>query len=371
MSGFGKPKYGGNTFKQPLKLKEGKLRVRIMPPMHSLAEDGVWHIFHGTHFGYKGVNPKDPSKPQFRTFRCIQEKDFRSGVLKQGCPECDLIDEYKQVGAQQEAQARAKTEPRPYTEEEIAEMLSGVNGWLQEHNCDRKQWLNVKTEAGEFNALQIPHKTFKLLDAQIKKVMSEEGIDPLDVEQGVWFDFTRTGKKIETQDTVEIVQETVRENGRLIKTTKLAPLTVAEQEQALAECPDLNSVVRVISEEQIRLLTKCSGDPEEVDRILAMGRRETSPARSAPRPSLPPPTVPARQAPAVQSTPEPVASEGDDEEKALLAQLAALKAKKANPAPVVEQPELQKAEQPAQASLKAAPVLELPKEKFMGLFKKQ
>jgi hypothetical protein len=76
--GFGKPKYGGGgNFAKTLRLKEGAATVvRILPPMKSLAETGEWAVYMGTHFGYKGVNPKDRSKPLYKTFKCIEERDY-------------------------------------------------------------------------------------------------------------------------------------------------------------------------------------------------------------------------------------------------------------------------------------------------------
>jgi hypothetical protein len=71
--------------------------------------------------------------------------------------------------------------------------------------------MNVKQQDGSFAVLQISHKTKKLLEAEITRVLTEDGIEALELDQGVWFRFNRTGKGIETQDTVSVEYESVRD----------------------------------------------------------------------------------------------------------------------------------------------------------------
>lgn len=293
-AGFGKPKYGGNSFAKTVKPKEGApIIARILPPMKSLAESGEWAVYHGIHYGYKGVNPKDPNKPLFRTFACIEERDFKTKMITQDCPECDLIAQYEE----ELKTIKANAERDQLNEEDTKELTSSHTSWLKEHNCDRKWHMNVKLKSGEFAVLTLSHKTKKnILEPLIAKLLSEEGIDALDPEQGVWFVITRTGKQLAATDAIEVEQEAVKENGRVIKTTKLAPLTEAEAEKALKECPDLAFNVTILTHQQIKSLTECSGEPESVDAIFALGSKRESSARpnndtkttSSQRPSAPP-----------------------------------------------------------------------------------
>lgn len=319
--GFGKPKYGGSSnFAKAIRLKEGPPAVvRILPPMKSLAESGEWAKYIGTHFGYKGVNPKDRSKPTYRTFKCIQERDFKTKMVLQDCPECDLITERKGELTALEADAKAKG----HNEEEIKELSAPLKTWTTDHNCDRKWHMNVKQQDGSFAVLQISHKTKKLLEAEIARVLTEDGIEALDLDQGVWFRFNRTGKGIDTQDTVGVEYESVKDSasGRVVRTVKLAPLTEAECEKALKECPDLATSVREVSHQQIKLLTTCSGDDEDVEAILAMGeKKEASPPAAAK------PVTQARQTPAAQVKSQAAAPTATAGEADLQAQIAALQA---------------------------------------------
>lgn len=383
-NGFGKPRYGGNGgFSKSWALKEGPpMKFRFMPPMKSLADQGIWKVFAGTHFGYKGNNPKDPNKPFVKTFKCVQEKDFRSGIITQDCPECDLIAERKADKEAQEAEYKAKG----HTEDEVKELVAPLADWLKDHNCDRKWHINVKNvSTGEFGTLKLSHKTMKLVDKLIEKTASEESIDALDLDTGVVFVFTRTGKYLDAVDAVALDEEAVRDpsTGRISKTTKLAPLSEAECQQALKECPDLTTVVREIPYEKIKLLTQCSGDPEEVDEILAMGeKREASPrplpARPAPKADPKPQVEPRQEQPKSNPAPvsEPQGPAEEDEEAVLAAKLAALKAKKeaaakaAKPAPVSEPPAAQPESVPPKAAEAPSGKLPFDRKTFLDKFKK-
>lgn len=384
MSGFGKPKYGGgSSFAKTIRLKEGTVTVvRILPPMKSLADLGLWAIYSGTHFGYKGVNQRDPSKPSLRTFKCIEEKDFRSKTLLQDCPECDLIAQREE----EEKELKLEAKKAGHSSDEIDELAKPLSDWLRDHNCDRKWKMNVKTQQGEYATLHLSHKTKKKVDAKISSILTEDGIDALDIEQGVWFKFTRTGRGIETEDAVDVEYESVRDpsTGRVSRTIKLAPLTQAEAEQALRECPDLTTLDREISHEQIKLLTMCSGEPEDVDEIFAIGQKnkEGSPGRAQPqRPTTPPPApkretpAPAKSEPVIEKPVTKQETSAADEIAALKAQLAKLQGAANEPTVAPEQPKAEpvaeKKSVPATPAEKPAEGLPVDRAAFMARFKKQ
>lgn len=337
--GFGKPKYGnGGTKIKTFKIKTGPNVYRYLPPMKSLAREGRWSIYYGVHFGYAGVDRNDPTKTKQRPFMCIEDKNYRSGIITVRCEECDKIRDQESVLKDRSGALKAQG----MTDDDIDTVLAPLKAWLKSHNCDRKHYINVMNPQGEFGTLMISHKTKKLVDAEFQRLLNEEGIDALDLDQGVWVNIERVGEKIQAQDSVKIVQENITlEDGRKVKQIKLAPLTPAQQAQALSECPDLTEVVRRITAEQIHLLVTGSGDPEEVDNIWAMGqKREASPApapraaaptpRPAPTPTPTPAPAPAPQAaaPAAPAAPDLAAQIA-----ALQAQLAAAQAAQAAPAP--------------------------------------
>lgn len=322
---FGKPKYGnsGSTFTKAIRLKEGTVvKVRILPPMKSLAEEGRWAAYHGRHYGYLGVNVNNPSKPLFKTFRCVERMDFKTKMITQECPECTLIAARKDDKAAQEVELKKQG----YDADQIKEAVAPLAGWLKEHNVDRKWHLNVKDSEGVFTTLELTGKTKKKLDAKIMALLTEEGIDAIDPEQGVWFTFKRTGTFLDIDDAVDVEYESVRDpaTNRISRTVKLAPLTEADATEAL-KLKDLSTLVDVITFDQIKELTQCNGDPEEVDAIFANGKvakREATPAPTAVRT----PNLAARFAGTPAPAPAPEADPYEDhvpEEEPLPVQAAA------------------------------------------------
>lgn len=291
-TGFAKPRYGASSFYKNFRLQTDKSGgtthnvYRILPPMKSNAESGKWAVFHGTHFGYRGTDKNDPTKTKIRTFRCIEDTDRRTGMLKQNCPECDKIAEIK--AQKDQTEAAAKTEGR--SKEEIEYLLSGDNAWLRDHNCDRKHHLAVMNPGGEFGVLVISHKLKKQLDAEIDQLLKKRRIDPLDLKTGVWFDFIRTGRSIgELQDKVEVVKEVVNVGGRELEDIKPAPLTDEQIETALGVLPDLNNTVTVLSFDQITTLVQGGSEPDTVDAVFEMSTphvREQTPPKRTPAPTV-------------------------------------------------------------------------------------
>lgn len=280
--GFGKAQYGkgaGNFYKnfRIQTPKNGETTTnnifRLIPPIKSQEETGKWALYFGIHWGYKGRDRSDPTKTRTRTFKCIEVKDFRSGMITTTCPECLKIAEQEALLETRLEQCKAAGR----TEEQTETIVGPLKLWLKEHNIDRKWYINAMNEAGEFGVLQISHKAKKQLDARIDELMAL-GIDPLDPAQGVWFNFKRTGKSInELTDTVEVVKEVRKEGNRILEEMKFAPLTEAQQKQALEILPDLPAVPTTISKDQIEMLVNGSGDAEEVDAVFNMSaKREQS-----------------------------------------------------------------------------------------------
>jgi ssDNA-binding Zn-finger/Zn-ribbon topoisomerase 1 len=69
--------------------------------------------------------------------------------------------------------------------------------------------------------------------------------------------------------------------GKKVRVEVPAPMTQEQIEKALKTCPDLaKEVVKQISAETIEALVKCSGDPEEVDRIWPPEEKKAAPAKT-------------------------------------------------------------------------------------------
>lgn len=316
----GKPNYnGGSTGKEAaekitfykLGHKEDKQRtliVRVGPPKGKLAEKGIWRTFRKVHFGY-GIEVTSQKGDKFfvpQTFDCIEETD-RDGSIKIACDECT---ERRTKDASKKAK-QAELEVAGKTKDEIAVALKHVNLWLREHNLDKKWWMLAKDQSGKWGVLTISYTCGKLFQELLKK-LAEKGMDPLGAEKGVWFKFSRSGNSFnDIVDTVEVLMEEQPDGSFRMK---FDTLTDADYGQ-LEKLPDLNEFGRKLTGDQIQSLVQSGGDEKVVRSVLAIPTRsETTQPKTETKPAEPTePTQPATL----------------DEEAALMAQLEALKAKKA------------------------------------------
>ncbi len=331
--GWGKPKYGSSTPKGQTKgIKEGDNIFRILPPMHSFAESGKWANYVTVHFGYSGVDSQDPSKKRTKPFRCIKVEDRRSNMVLEECPECTLFDKTTEQLKSRESEIRAELAAAGKSgtdlEEVLATALEPMRGWIKTHSPDRKHYLNVMSPDGkEFYHFKLSHRTKKQLDGVLKELSENEGIDGLDLSQGVLINIKRTGRFLAAQDVVTVVKEKVVVDGRKLEQIALRPLTDEEAQAALETCRDLAEVGGyVLTKEQITDLTECSGDPEEVDAIFNRNRKESS-ASPRPRPANDN-VISAPPAPPVAPKAPPVVVEAPRVNPAIAARLAEIKAKK-------------------------------------------
>lgn len=279
-AGFGEAKFGGAQFTKTGKVNPGENFIRILPPMHNLASAGTWKVYFTTHWGYKGVNPRDPSRGASRPFRCILDKDRRTGLIRQECPACNSYEELKNRAAEMEAGLKT----RGLDKEEIKTAMATINQQLKDFRSESKYYVNVLYKDGKVGDFKLNHKDhMSRINAIIDGVDGKGGllktdeVNPLHPDQGVWFKLTRTGDGINPPDTVDIEYEDVDVGGRKLKAIKLAPLSDADCEKAQKECRSLDTLGGLsLTFDQILALTKCSGDPEEIDRIIGKGNREQS-----------------------------------------------------------------------------------------------
>lgn len=285
-NGFGKSKYSNNTGRNYFGLKKGHNVYRILPAMKSLAEEGKWFFYHGIHFGFVGTDSKATSGTRLRTFRCIKQENRRLGTVTQECPMCTKIEE--QRTALQDLEANLRTKGKK--DDEIATETAPLVAWLKQYNVDFKCYVNAMTPDNEFGSLKLNHKfNKKALDAKISDLLGMN-IDPLDLDQGVWFDFVRTTN--DGNDALEVLQESVQIEGKQFFAPKKAPLDEVLATRALNECDDLVDVGWELSFDQIDALAECDCEPESVDKIFAMNQRADRASNPAPTPPSPPANEP-------------------------------------------------------------------------------
>lgn len=334
---IGKPNYNRtNTeklvyYRLGMKDNQRELTVFICPPIKSMAKDGNYASYVKQHFGYH--LPGKGDKPFPVTFNCIERRDKSKNVVQE-CPECNEIDLRKKALEGMEIKLKASNPPA--TAEVIEAHTRPAKAWLKEHNCDKKWNLLAKNEAGVWGILALSHTAFKDFQRELSDLRKAGIEEPMGVT-GCWFKFTRTGTNFQDiNDTCKAVQV---KDGKSF-TYKESTMNEADF-QTLEAMPELTSLGRKISYEQIKMLVESGGDEGVVKSVFNSSQRsETSPVRTSPVPQtvqLPPsnpvvqnlPTSPAVQLPPVT----PSANDLQAQLAALQAQLAAVQSQ-SRPEPV-------------------------------------
>lgn len=295
-------------------LKEGSNIYRILPPIGSLASQGVWSKYEVLHWGYVLSNNKQ------RVFRCIRKFDPKRKVVIADCPQCTKISE--QLGL--EETQRTKLLNAGKSKEEIKTLLQHFTDWKKKFNTDKKHYLNVLRPDGQIGKLKLTNNAMKALRLEIKRLRdSGEESDPVGIENGVWFDFFRVGMDKDSDYKVNAVYENVEIQGRKMRSLKPAPLSNETIERFKNEGFDLGEGYRDLSRDEIQILVESNGDPETVDSIFGLPQVNNSGK----------PKEMALEMEEEEYFPEEedVTTKGsslEDQESSLLAQLSALKAKK-------------------------------------------
>lgn len=381
--GMGKANYGTKKVTN-FKMKDGDNGpYRIFPAMNEHAADGMWSNFRKLHWGYKGLDARNPAaEPRIVVFQCPKVEDYNTKTVLTPCAKCNEVEEKKQLLAARIDEMKAAGKSK----EEIKTFIKPLMDWIQRFNLDSKHDIFVMNQAQEFGVISIPHKMKKALDAKIKK-LSERKIDATDPSQGVWFVLTRTGTGNDTTHTVDWVTDDLDDGTSKLR---MAPLSEDLCARAVAAFPkDITKLNVRLTSSQVEQLVKSNGSPEEVSAIFGLTTRESSP--SANRPSPPPEAyedevgpekakaevepVKAKPAPTLdqQLNVAPPTSEVDAEEIELLRKLAEKKAAKEAAAKALKAastptPIPAKAS-PRPAAAPAADPLSLADEDFLSMFK--
>lgn len=277
--GFGKAKYGSSGGCPTWTLKPGDNVYRILPPMHSLADQGEWRQYHASHWGYEVTDPRNPGKTRQTIFKCIEVRNWNTKMVEKPCPECELhvvrARALEDLTAQLRAKYKAAGKAEPDIDKLVEAEVAAPTAWLFAHNLDKKFYMAAMSEDRKFGHLKISPTTKRKLEAKLAELRGQ-GIDPLDLAQGVWLNFkrmTKNGLDDVVEPVTELVDATV--NGRQTRVPQivLAPISDDEADRALEDIRDLTTAGGIdLTYEQVALLTQVGEDPDEADKIFKMER---------------------------------------------------------------------------------------------------
>lgn len=281
--GFVTPNFTGQAWvRTRLKKADDSVVLAILPLMGKMGDPeynfrGEIGAYVAKHFGYSGVDPRNPAKLKFRPFLCIQEKD-RQGHAAVECAECDLRSGIENKIAGIEAFGLSKN----YTAEQIRQTQQPYKDRLRAHGRDGKWSLAAMNRSGQYTIFECPHGLYKKLQNEMKQCKDD------DVAMGVsspfrtyWFEFSRVGAASLTSDNVRPFKKKINVGGEIMEKSEPKVFTVEELVKAQKVLPDLideREKLR-ISPEKIQALTALSErsdyshDPVEVDKILGPARK--------------------------------------------------------------------------------------------------
>lgn len=196
---IGKASFGGGSkfvSKKYFKLKDGEQAYRILPPLGDLADSGRWSVFHSVHYGYKTLDGKQ--KP----FLSSEVRNRKNNMVE--VPD-----------AAKERITTLKTElekAQKIGNKAALEKLNPLVGPTGMYNLDNNHYMNVIDAQGNIGILKLRHKAKLALDMQIK-ALNAEGVDPLSLENGRFFVFTRSGMGRDTTFAVKVLKEKIKVEG--------------------------------------------------------------------------------------------------------------------------------------------------------------
>lgn len=270
---------GKNRYIKDIKLKAPKqgesvthLVGRIVPPMKSLQNDpDGWSQFTKYHYGHVGAG-RQPGKTVPRTFACIEQVEWGQNKEKKilvRCPKCDEINGHRaaEKNIEKQIEAAGGKGRNPV----LDQALQAEKDWLFANSLSMGYKMYIVTPTDEIFRLQLSGKAKKALQGFLNDLKTKKGVQALDIDEGVYIDFMRTGFGRDTQDTFAVATTTKDiPNVGKVELPMKAPLTDAILERLVKDCPDLATTATMLSAEQIQMLVDSDGSPAETDRIFAL-----------------------------------------------------------------------------------------------------
>jgi hypothetical protein len=270
---IGKARFGGNNFQQRkyFKLKDGEQAYRILPPLGELADSGRWSMFYSVHYGYKTTDGK--------------QKPFLSPEVKnKGAVEVSDAAKERIISLKAKLEEAVKSNNKAAVEK--LETLVGYPDGM--YNQDNNHYLNVVDAQGNIGILKLRHKAKLALEAEIAK-LNAKGVDPLSVEDGRYFVFTRTGKNRDTAVKVDVLKEKFQLDEATSKSLGVPAGTQVERElihklddsilnRLATEAGELDKLFKRVTSEDVKKIVETSdlmtGVSPYMDELFGKGKSQ-------------------------------------------------------------------------------------------------
>lgn len=238
--------YGKKEFakKNYFSQKDGDVVYRIIPALTQFTSNPRdWARYHSIVFGYKTAEGK------VRPFESVQVK--RNKIVEVEDPAVKRIEDMKAK------LAKAKEEKN----DDLVAKLNTLVGFGGTYSIDNNFHMNVVDLQGNIGTLKIRISAKELLDIEIEKLM-EKGVDPLSLDNGRFFVFTRTGSGNSTTFKVSVYKEQIdsQEYGRVERDVvhKIGPDLLAKIER---EAQDLNKIAPKLTVDEVARIVASADIP--------------------------------------------------------------------------------------------------------------
>lgn len=239
----GEAKFGSR--KKFFKFEDGDNVFRILPALGELADKGIWSVYYKVCWGYKNAEGRT------RLFQDCREVNYQTKMVEVESAAYQRIESLKAKQAELKKSGADKA------------TMDKMTKLLMQYNIEGKHHVNAVNLKGEIGLLKIGHKAKLALDALIKKLREEEGINPLAIENGLYVNFNRTGRGRDTIYQVSAYQQK-REDGSRVYVYHT--MDEGFQSRLDQEAFNLKGMYPAPTPEEIEQIV--SGGPEVVDSIL-------------------------------------------------------------------------------------------------------
>jgi hypothetical protein len=222
------------------KLLRGQNFFRVIPPVHSLRKDGRISKYYATHLVKN-------AEGRFRTFQCIEDKDFKTKTIKQHCPFCDKYAENKKTYDSLKNGGASKEQLKAFNEAKV-----------MPYQPTKKYYLNAINGAGEIGILPIAVKLHGSL-VEFLKSEKAKGVDPTSVN-GAYLNFSKQSAFDGDPNVSYSVALAMEDAGNGMYRVKPHVIDAAVLEKVKTRAVDLGNLYRSITVEQIARLVAADGD---------------------------------------------------------------------------------------------------------------
>ena len=108
---------------------------------------------------------------------------------------------------------------------EVSQKYTSLKDQADKFKAQRHYYVNAVDEAGNLGVLKLPKTAFDSLLTEIKRLVPARSKNPLGLTDGVWFEFSRTGKGMrDTKYTVQVHRINKTVDGEVVEVINRAPL---------------------------------------------------------------------------------------------------------------------------------------------------